>query len=242
MSKAQHPFRIFMWSGIISIAALVIGYFYGNWEAVLLIALLGVFEVSLSFDNAVINARILEKMSEFWRKIFLSVGIIIAVFGMRLLFPLVIVGVTTGLNPLEAFNLAMEKGDPSTPGSYGYILHEAHPQIAAFGGMFLLMLFLDFIFEEREITWLRWIEVPLAKIGKLDVASIVVGLVALLAIAGLAGEHGEVVLISCIAGMVTYLAVKRSRRFLVLLCLLVRLRFSLSCILRLLMRRSRLMV
>ena len=36
-------------------------------------------------------------MSEFWQKIFLTVGILIAVFGMRLVFPLVIVWVAAGL-------------------------------------------------------------------------------------------------------------------------------------------------
>lgn len=30
-------------------------------------------------------------MSAFWQKMFLTVGVLIAVFGMRLLFPLVIV-------------------------------------------------------------------------------------------------------------------------------------------------------
>ena len=46
------------------------------------------------------------------------------------------------------------------PGTYAYLLKQAHPAIAAFGGMFLLMIFLDFIFEEREITWLSWLERP----------------------------------------------------------------------------------
>ena len=46
-------------------------------------------------------------MSDFWQKIFLTVGIVIAVFGMRLLFPLLIVGLTAGLGPVEAFHLAM---------------------------------------------------------------------------------------------------------------------------------------
>ena len=101
-------------------------------------------------------------MSPFWQKIFLTVGVAIAVFGMRLVFPLLIVGITAKLNPVEAVRLALEKGNPDTKGTYGYLLHQAHPAIAAFGGMFLLMLFLDFVFEERELTWLSWVERPLA--------------------------------------------------------------------------------
>ncbi len=133
--------------------------------------------MSLSFDNAVINATVLQRMSEFWQKIFLTIGILIAVFGMRLLFPLVIVWVTAGLDPVEAFDLAMNPpADERTPDSSPTrdLLTDAHPQIAAFGGMFLLMLFLNFIFEEREITWLTWLEKPLAKIGKLDQLSVVI--------------------------------------------------------------------
>lgn len=207
MTKTHSPLRIFAGSIIVSILALIAGYFYGGWEAFLLVLLLGAFEISLSFDNAVVNARILEKMSEFWQKIFLTVGILIAVFGMRILFPLVIVGVATGLNPVEAWSLAMKGGDIATEGTYANILHDAHPQIAAFGGIFLLMLFLDFIFEERDIKWLRWIEAPLAKIGKIDYAAIIVASLALLVIAFEAGEHGLTVMIAGVAGMITYLVV-----------------------------------
>lgn len=199
--------KTFGWSFAISAAALVTAYFYGGIEALILCAILGLLEVSLSFDNAVVNARILQKMSAFWQKMFLTVGILIAVFGMRILFPLLIVGVTANLNPVEAVSLALEKGSIDTPGSYAYLLHEAHPQIAAFGGMFLLMLFLDFMFEQREIHWLRWLEIPLAAIGKLNGASFIVGLLGLLLIATLATDHTAVVLTSGIFGLVTYFAV-----------------------------------
>lgn len=215
MTKSHHsPLRIFALSIIISILALVAGYIYGaaqgpenGLKVALLVLLLGAFEVSLSFDNAVINARILEKMSEFWQRMFLTVGILIAVFGMRILFPLVIVGVATGLNPVEAWNLAMAGGAVDEPGTYAYILHEAHPQIAAFGGIFLLMLFLDFIFEERDIKWLRWLEAPLAKIGKLDYATVIVAAGALLLIAFEAQDHAATVMTAGVAGMITYLLV-----------------------------------
>jgi len=207
-TKPQHPLRIFGFSIVVSVLAVAVGFFYGGITAALLVLLLVVFETSLSADNAIVNARIVEKLSPFWQRMFLTIGILIAVFGMRLLFPLVIVGVTTGLNPFEAWGLAMEQGDPEEAGTYGYILHHAHPQIAAFGGMFLLMLFLDFILDtERDIHWLRWLEVPLAKLGKLDVAAVVIGLLAILGIASLAAGHAETVLVAGIAGMVTYLVV-----------------------------------
>ncbi|MCZ2401910.1 DUF475 domain-containing protein [Paenarthrobacter sp. Z7-10] len=199
--------KTFGWSMAISVVALVIAFLYGGPNALILCAILGVLEVSLSFDNAVVNARILEKMSDFWQKIFLTVGIVIAVLGMRVLFPLLIVGVTAKLNPVEAVNLALEKGDVHTPGSYGYLLHEAHPQIAAFGGIFLLMIFLDFMFEERDIRWLGFLEKPLAKVGKFNSAALVVGLVALVVFAQLGGAKQGQVLVSGILGMVAYFLV-----------------------------------
>jgi hypothetical protein len=199
--------RTFRWSFIVTALALVAALVYGGWTAVTLALILGVLEVSLSFDNAVVNAKVLERMSPFWQKMFLTVGIAIAVFGMRLLFPLIIVGVTAKLGPVEAINLAMAKGDPNVAGTYGYLLNAAHPEIAAFGGMFLLMLFLDFIFEGREITWLSWLERPLARIGKLDQLSVVVSGIALVLSAELLAHDPAAVLVSGVLGMVTYLAV-----------------------------------
>ncbi len=199
--------RIFGWSFAVSVAALVTAFFYGGMRALVLALILGILEVSLSFDNAVVNATVLERMSGYWQRIFLTIGILIAVFGMRLAFPLLIVGITAGLGPIEAINLALEKGDPTQPGTYGYLLDQAHPQIAAFGGMFLLLLFLDYILEDRDITWLSWLERPLAKIGRLDRLSIVVAAAALVLAASFLAEDAGAVLLSGTLGLVTYLAV-----------------------------------
>ncbi|POH73822.1 hypothetical protein CVS27_07840 [Arthrobacter glacialis] len=201
--------KTFGWSFAISAVALIVAFIYGGLEALILCAILGVLEVSLSFDNAVVNARILERMSAFWQKMFLTVGILIAVVGMRVAFPLLIVGVTANLNPVEAIRLAMEKGSIDDPGSYAYLLHEAHPQIAAFGGIFLLMLFLDFMFEERELRWLGLLERPLAFVGRLNGASLVIGLLVLVASATMVRPGKEIdVLISGILGLVTYFLVR----------------------------------
>jgi uncharacterized protein len=199
----------------IAVVGLVLGYLYGGGTGLALTAILAVLEVSLSFDNAVVNATVLVRMNPFWQKIFLTVGVAIAVFGMRLLFPLLIVGVTAKLNPVEAIRLALQKGDPDTKGTYGYLLHQAHPAIAAFGGMFLLMLFLDFVFEERELTWLSWIERPLQRIGKLDQLSVVIALVVLAISAYTLGESADTaqphrtstILIAGVLGLATYLLV-----------------------------------
>jgi uncharacterized protein len=199
--------KTFGWSFAVTVIALVGAFVIGGPTVFALVLILCVLEISLSFDNAVVNATILERMNPFWQKMFLTVGILIAVFGMRLVFPLLLVGITASLGPIEAIRLALEGGSVDEPGTYAHLLHDAHPAIAAYGGMFLMMLFLDFIFESREHTWLSWLERPLARIGKLDQLSVVVATLALTAAAYWLAEDPGTVMISGALGIVTYLLV-----------------------------------
>ncbi len=205
--------KIFMWSYIVTAIALVVAFVYDSWSGVVLCLILGVLEVSLSFDNAVINATVLERMNDFWQRMFLTVGIVIAVFGMRLLLPLIIVWLAAGLPPLQAFELALNPPAdgaayfPDGSPSYETLLTDAHPLIASFGGMFLLMLFLSWLFEEREHTWLTWLERPLAKAGRLDAMAVLVSCVTLIVVSQTLAEDPETVLLSGLLGLVTYLAV-----------------------------------
>jgi hypothetical protein len=199
--------RIFGWSYAVTVVALVVGFIYGGVPGLILCAILGILEISLSFDNAVVNATVLERMDPWWQRIFLTVGVVIAVFGMRLVFPLLIVGITAQLNPVEALELALQQKPITDPTSYAFLLDRAYPDIAAFGGVFLFMLFLDWVFEERDIQWLRWLEGPLAKIGQLSRLSIVITLVALVVLGETLAENPGAVLLSGALGMVTYLLV-----------------------------------
>jgi len=205
----QMVFRTFGWSLAVSAVALVVALVYGGPEALFLCLILGVLEVSLSFDNAVVNATVLERMGDFWQKIFLTVGVVIAVFGMRLVFPLLVVGITAHLSPVEAVRLAMEQRPQSDPTSYAALLTAAHPQIAVFGGMFLALIFIDFVFEERERTWLTWLERPLARIGKLDQLSVVIAGIALVFVATVLADDEDTasVMVAGVLGIVTYIAV-----------------------------------
>lgn len=202
--------RTFGWSFAVTAAGLALAGVLWGWQGLAIVGILSILEISVSFDNAVINAGILRKMNAFWQKIFLTVGILIAVFGMRLVFPVVIVAVTAKIGPIEAVNLAI-----NDKAQYEHLVTGAHPAIAAFGGMFLLMIFLDFIFEEREHKWLGWLERPLAKMGKLDMLSVIVALVVLLVgamtvatdVAHGGGDKSATVLLSGVAGLLTYLVV-----------------------------------
>ena len=193
---------IFRWSFAVTALGLLAALVFGGPKAFALVVVLSILEISLSFDNAVVNARVIERMSPFWQRMFLTAGIVIAVFGMRLAFPLLIVGITARMSPGEAIGLAL-----NDVAEYGRRLHEAHPLIAAFGGMFLLMIFLDFIFEEREYAWLAWLERPLAKIGKLDQLSVVVALAVLVATTAATAPEPGPALTAGVLGIVTYLLV-----------------------------------
>ncbi len=133
----------------------------GLLQALWIAAVLGVLEVSLSFDNAVVNATVLRNWNAFWRKLFLTVGILVAVFGMRLLFPLVIVAVATGLGLVEVWHMAI-----NTPDEYARNLISHHAEVSAFGGAFLMLVFLNFLFdEEKELHWLGWLERKVGEYG-----------------------------------------------------------------------------
>ena len=204
--------KTFGWSFAVTALGLVAAVLIDGWTAFGIVLILSILEISLSFDNAVVNAGILKKMSAFWQRIFLTVGILIAVFGMRLVFPVVIVAISASLGPIEAVDLALNDAD-----RYQELVTDAHPSIAAFGGMFLLMIFLDFIFEDRDIKWLGWLERPLAKLGKVDMLSACIALIILLITALFLAPHAhlhagsadkaETVLLSGVAGLITYLVV-----------------------------------
>ncbi|MER8186525.1 DUF475 domain-containing protein [Kitasatospora sp. NPDC094015] len=200
--------RTFGWSFAITIAGLVAAGLIWGAEGFGVVLILSVLEISLSFDNAVVNATVLKRMNPFWQKIFLTVGVLIAVFGMRLIFPLLVVGLTAHLNPGTVIELALDSSKTYDGMTYAQYLEAANPAIAAFGGIFLLMIFLDFIFEEKDFNWLRWLEKPLEKIGKLDALSSVIALVVLAVSSRLfAAEHAETVLLAGLMGLATYLAV-----------------------------------
>jgi hypothetical protein len=177
--------KYFVGSTIFTVISLIlagyIGYSSGGTFSALLTTVfitfvLGALEVSLSFDNAIVNAQTLSTMSDKWKHRFLTWGMIIAVFGMRIIFPLAIVSIAGSFSPWEALMLAIN--DPST---YERTLTSTHVELAAFGGAFLLMVGLKFFFDvEKNVHWVKVIEKPLAKAGGLYLAEMVVAIIALL--------------------------------------------------------------
>ncbi len=134
--------------------SLIIEFFYMGVLGMVQGTTLTILELALSFDNAVVNALILVNMPPIWRRRFLTWGMLIAVFGVRLVFPILIVFATTDLSLVESFSLAV-----NNPAEYEKVIMASHHIVMAFGGIFLLMIFLSFLFNEnKDVYWISSIE------------------------------------------------------------------------------------
>lgn len=189
---------------IITFICLSLAYYWGNTTGAFIALVLGVLEVSLSFDNAVVNASVLKKMDEKWQQYFLTWGVLVAVFGMRLIFPVAIVTFATGVDFLSVAQMALNE-----PQVYAKYLTDAHVQIAAFGGMFLLMVFFSFIFNsEKELHWLGYLEEKLSSFGKLESIEIIFAFCILLGMQNFINQEDRLTaLASGIAGVVLFVIV-----------------------------------
>ena len=201
----------FLGSYIVTIFGLAAAYFWGEHvhngtglTCIFIAMVLAILEVSLSFDNAVVNAMKLEGMSEKWRHRFITWGILIAVFGMRFLFPLLVVAIFAKLNILSVLDMALNDVH-----KYAHYLELTHAPIVTFGGSFLLMLFMDYFTEKnKEVHWIRFLEDGLQKLSKVRGICTFVTLAALgLLMFEIAPETRESVFTSGLAGIITYLVI-----------------------------------
>ena len=161
--------KYFTGSYIVTFLGLCAAYLWGEHvhngtglACVFIALVLAVLEISLSFDNAVVNAMKLEGMSPKWRHRFITWGILIAVFGMRFLFPLAVVAIFAKLNILTVLDMAF-----NNVSEYTHYLELTHAPIVTFGGSFLLMLFMDYFTEKnKETHWIKPIEQKMQTLHK----------------------------------------------------------------------------
>lgn len=203
MKKHLHPHspvRIFAFSITVTVAAIIAALWGFGLSALFITLVLIVVEITFSFENAIINAKILDRLSKFWQNVFLTIGIFIAIFGMRVVFPIAIVMLTAGLGAREVIDLALNH-----PDEYSKELNEAHPQIAAFGGAFLLMLALHFFLDDnRKTLWFENLERRLQGYATFwmpaTVAVAVMGILAVLPF----NHHPKETIIAGLIGVATY--------------------------------------
>ena len=188
---------------------LAVGFHYtqtwvGAFEALLICIILAILEVSISFDNAVVNATVLKDMTPLWQRRFLTWGMLIAVFGMRLVFPLLIVAIVGHLGPWEALKLAA-----LSPDEYAQMMLSVHHEVAAFGGSFLLLVALKYFFDrDKEIHWIQMIERPLSRMGKLEAIEVGITLLFIYILSRWVSVDEKLPFIYAgLAGVLTFLAV-----------------------------------
>ncbi|PKP91259.1 MAG: hypothetical protein CVT75_09630 [Alphaproteobacteria bacterium HGW-Alphaproteobacteria-14] len=181
------------------------GTLTGIAQVLWIVVILSVLEVSLSFDNAVVNASVLKEMDEIWQKRFLTWGIAFAVFGMRIVFPLAIVAIAANIGPIEALNLSL-----NDPAKYEELVNSAHVGIAGFGGAFLAMVGMKFFFNaEKDIHWINSIESALAKVSNLPAIEIAILLLAMWGISTLLPDADALTfLVAGMLGLVTFISVE----------------------------------
>jgi len=179
--------------------------FYLGWGALFTVIVLTLLETTFSADNAVINSKVLVTMSSFWQKLFMTIGIFIAVFLVRFAMPIFIVMLTAGLGFNEVLNLAL-----NNPHTYEHHLDKAEPLISAFGGAFLLMIALSyFIDHEKNTHWLPLLEKRLGKLGKFDnITTFVMLLASILLYFTVDHSHQAAVLIASICAMALHIGLE----------------------------------
>lgn len=181
------------------------GTLAGTASLLWIVVVLSVLEISLSFDNAVVNATVLKEMDRVWQRRFLTWGMIFAVFGMRIVFPLAIVAIAAGLGPVETVRLSL-----NNPTRYEEIVSSAHVGIAGFGGAFLAMVGLKFFFDsDKEVHWIAAVERQLAKFSRVEAVEIAFLLLVLYLVSLLLPEEEALTfLVAGILGLVTFIAVE----------------------------------
>lgn len=166
---------------------------------------LAVLEISLSFDNAIVNANKLQHMDPKWQRRFLTWGILIAVFGMRVVFPIAIVAVAAHIGPLAAVTLAL-----TDPDEYGRLISQSHVSISAFGGTFLMMVALTyFVDEEKEVDWFRVLEGKLRQLASIRGLEIALVLAIILTFAWVLADAARgAFLFAATFGLLTFLIIE----------------------------------
>jgi hypothetical protein len=182
---------------------------YVGWEmgmtALFTVLVLTLLETTLSADNAVVNSKVLITMSPFWQRLFMTVGIFIAVFVVRFALPIFIVMGTASLAFGDVLDLALHH-----PKEYEHELEKSAPIINAFGGSFLLMIALSYFIDyQKKVHWLGFLERYLGKLGKFDNLTVFIMLLAsILVYFTVDPEYHTAVLIASICAMALHIGLQ----------------------------------
>ncbi|AGA64974.1 Integral membrane protein [Liberibacter crescens BT-1] len=215
-------FQGFYWPFVITIVGIFLsicigwkttGTIFGAGKTLLICSFLAIMEISLSFDNAILNSKKLKGISPVWQERFLTWGIIIAVFGMRIIFPIAIICIIAQITPIKAIEIAI-----FYPQEYLEIINKAYLPLAGFGGTFLMLVSLSFFFDsKKKIHWIKSIEIPMSRLGKIKYLEIACVLIATLSFSYTLTQKKQMIFVySSLCSILIFLAIAFLERLLLL--------------------------
>ena len=200
--NAADLLRIY-WFAIVATLLIWGGAFiWGGMAALFTVIVLTLLETTFSADNAVVNSKVLVTMSPKWQRLFMTLGIFIAVFLVRFMLPILIVMLTAGLGFGEVLHLAF-----NDTVHYEHELSKAEPIISAFGGAFLIMIALSYFIDyEKKTHWFSFLERHLGRLGRFDNITVFIMLIASIVLyATVDAKYQAAVLIAAISAMALHI-------------------------------------
>lgn len=188
MKNSKKHALIFLPDSILTLAVGALVLFFAGFSGLFIYIVLVLLEVTFSFDNAVVNSKVLGKLSRFWQQMFLTVGILIAVFVVRFILPIAIVSLSAGISLTGVVDMAL-----NNPEKYSETLHHSANVINSFGGMFLVMVGLGFFLDKtKKVHWVKGIEHLLAKLGTNEIIKAIIALSIFLVVISIAPLAGQI--------------------------------------------------
>lgn len=202
---ARHPLALPL---VLTAAAVPLMWWLVSPAAAFVLVALVVLEMAMSVDSSVPMAGIAARLHSPARRLFLSVGLVAGVLVMRLLLPPAAVAVSQAESPADAATKALVQ-----PALFAEHLGAARPGLAAFGAVFIWLVFTEYLFNidraPRPHPWLGRVEAAAARVTQPRVMALGSAVLAASLMTALAPEDDRVVIGAAGAiGVATYLSMR----------------------------------
>ncbi|UNO42754.1 DUF475 domain-containing protein [Streptomyces sp. MST-110588] len=181
----------------------------GGWAHLVPLVPIMLLGFALGVNEAIASVGPLKRIPGFWQRFFLLPGVILAAVIGRLGVPFFVVTLSSGEPPGQVLSLALHE-----PHRYEEMLAAAEPAVYAFSGTFLLLAFFEFIFIDREVKWLAWLERPLGRAGGMPNLGLMLAMTVLLCTAWFIGERPAAILTAGLLALLSYVVIHSIAAFL----------------------------
>ena len=187
-----------------AVLMVALGYYLDGWTGASKTAILAMIEISMSVDNAVVQAGILRTWDDVWRRWFIVFGMPIAIIVPRFVLPFEIVATATDQSFMDTWRMAS-----TNPAEYAAAVASVHHEISAFiASLLFIVAARYFVNAEKDVHWFGTVEHYLARLGVHMTHWVTFGLVVMLIMvlwaSHLPEEQQMSVVIAAAAGVATY--------------------------------------